>query len=147
MEKDILESFHRVVSYELDSFGHVNNAVFLQLLEKARNDFMLQKGLSFADFSRWGCFPVVTKATLIYKAPAYADDPLVIRGWITDWSQASFTLRYEIIHQEKKQLLLSGETSHVFVNANNKPMRLPARFFEKFIPAGGKTRDTAGDNR
>lgn len=142
-----MESFHRVVSYELDSFGHVNNAVFLQFLEKARNDFMLQKGLSFADFSRWGCFPVVTKATLIYKAPAYADDPLSIKGWITDWSQTSFTLRYEIIHQEKKQLLLIGETSHVFVNANNKPTRLPAQFFEKFIPAGGKNRAAEGGSQ
>ncbi len=45
-----LVSYHTVTSYELDSFGHVNNAVFLNYLEKARCDFMTLKGLRFDDF-------------------------------------------------------------------------------------------------
>jgi len=43
-KQDTLISHHRVASYELDSFGHVNNAVFLNYLEKARCDFLRARG-------------------------------------------------------------------------------------------------------
>lgn len=133
MKKEILKSHHTVVSYELDSFGHVNNAVFLNYLEKARCDYMTLKGLSFTDFAKWRKYPVVTKATLVFKYPAHADDKLAIHGWISEYSQATFTLRYEIINQADDKLLLTGETQHVFVNEKNKPSRIPEEFFDKFI--------------
>jgi len=133
MDKEVLVSYHTVMSYELDSFGHVNNAVFLNYLEKARGDFMLSKGLSFKDFKKWNRFPVVTKATLLYKAPAFADDQLVIQGWISKHSPASFTLRYKIVHKDSEKLVLSGETTHVFIDDRNKPARIPEEFVNKFI--------------
>jgi len=133
MKKEFLDSYHTVASYELDSFGHVNNATFLNYLEKARCDYMTLKGLSFTDFSRWKKFPVVTKASLIFKYPAYADDKLLIRGWIAEFSAAAFSLRYEIFNRDNDKLLLTGETGHVFVNENNRPSRIPKEFYDKFI--------------
>jgi acyl-CoA thioester hydrolase len=133
MKKELLESYHTVVSYELDSFGHVNNAVFLNYLEKARCDYMTSKGLSFNDFEKWKRYPVVTKASLIFKYPALADDKLLIRGWISEYSAATFTMRYEVINQGSDTLLLTGETQHVFVNDKNKPTRIPPEFFDTFI--------------
>ena len=128
-----LVSYHTVPSYELDSFGHVNNAVFLNYLEKARCDFMTLKGLRFDDFFKWHRYPVVTKASLEFKRPALADDKLKITGWITDHTQTTFTLQYEIINQATGHLILTGETIHVFVNDKNRPSRIPEEFFEKFI--------------
>lgn len=133
MKKEILKSYHTVVSYELDSFGHVNNAVFLNYLEKARCDYMTLKGLSFTDFAKWRRYPVVTRAALVFKYPARADDKLAIHGWISEYSHATFTLRYEVIDQAADKLLLTGETQHVFVDENNKPSRIPEEFFDKFI--------------
>jgi len=128
-----LVSYHTVSSYELDSFGHVNNAVFLNYLEKARCDFMELKGLHFNDFFKWHRFPVVTKARLEFKRPALVGDRLKITGWISDHTQASFTLQYEIINQATGHLILTGETLLVFVNDRNRPSRIPEEFFEKFI--------------
>ncbi|MCK5055408.1 MAG: acyl-CoA thioesterase [Candidatus Aminicenantes bacterium] len=133
MEKELLNSYHTVVSYELDSFGHVNNATFLNYLEKARGDYMTLKGLSFKDFAKWKKIPVVTKATLVFKYPAYADDKLLIRGWISEYSTATFSLRYEIFNRDNNKLLLTGETRHVFVNEKNRPTRIPGEFYDKFI--------------
>ena len=130
---DVLESFHRVTSYELDSFGHVNNAIFLNYLEKARCDFMLLKGLHFNDFFKWHRYPVVVRAALEYKHPALADDKLVIRGWIAKHTATSFLMKYEILNRDSKQLILTGETFHVFVDDNNRPSRIPEEFSKNFL--------------
>jgi YbgC/YbaW family acyl-CoA thioester hydrolase len=132
-KKDILESVLRVASYEMDSFGHVNNAVFLNYLERARCDFMILKGLHFNDFFKWHRYPVVVRAQLDFKHPAAADDELSIKGWISHHSKTSFTLQYEITNRSTGILILNGETFHVFVDDNNRPNRIPAEFAEKFL--------------
>ena len=124
---------HTVSSYELDSFGHVNNAVFLNFLEKARCQFLIQKGIDFNQFARWQMYPVVIKAVLEFKAPAKAHDCLQIKGWVAAHTAISFTMKYEITHEESKILILKGETVHVFINQDNKPIRVPKQFYQKFI--------------
>lgn len=121
------------MSYELDSYGHVNNAVFLNYLEKARNDFLSQRGIKFQDFFEWKKLPVVTKAVIEYKFPARAGDKLVITGEISRHSRLSFTLSYTIMNRDTHQLILTGETTHVFVDPNGKPVRIPPDFIEKFL--------------
>lgn len=145
MEKEILKSFHTVMSYELDAFGHVNNAVYLNYLEKARNDFMIAKGLGFGDFFRWKKFPVVIRAALEFKSPARAGDRLVINGWISDSSATGFTLAYEIWNDSGSQLVLKGETAHVFIDEGSRPTRIPSEFSEKFIPCASAPKPGAGD--
>lgn len=128
-----LKSFHNVSSYELDSFGHVNNAIFLNYLEKARCDYLVLKGLSFNDFFLWKKYPIVVKSTLEYKYPATAHDKLLIKGWISAYTTTSFTMKYEIINQDNNKLILKAETIHAFINEINKPTRIPEEFFVKFL--------------
>jgi YbgC/YbaW family acyl-CoA thioester hydrolase len=132
-DREILTSTHRVASYEMDSFGHVNNAVFLNYLEKARCDFMTVKGLRFNDFFKWRRYPVVVRAHLEYKYPAEAGDRLLIKGWISQHTKASFTLQYEITNPDSGRLILTAETFHVFVDDNNRPARIPEEFKNKFL--------------
>lgn len=134
--KRLLKSYHTVMSYELDSFGHVNNAVYLNYLEKARNDFMTDKGLGFKDFFKWKRYPVVVRSVVDYKYPASAGDILEIVGWISQHSATSFTLKYEIFDRNSKKLIAAAETFHVFVNDRNRPSRIPPEFFENFIKDG-----------
>lgn len=121
------------MSYELDAWGHVNNAIYLNYLEKARNDFLISKGLDFNDFFKWQKFPVVRKAILEFKYPAKAGDELSINGWVSDHTAIRFSLTYDIINRESQKLILSAKTMHVFVNQRNKPVRMPDEFFQKFI--------------
>jgi len=132
-EQNIFKSYHTVSSYELDSFGHVNNAVFLNYLEKARCDYLLSRDLNFNEFTLWGKYPVVIKATLIFKTPAFAHDKLLINGWIVDHTSTRFSMKYEIINTATKQLLCLGETDHVFINEQNKPTRIPEKFKKQFL--------------
>ena len=145
MKKEILRSSHTVMSYELDAFGHVNNAVYLNYLEKARNDFMIAKGLGFNDFFRWKKFPVVIRAALEFKRPARAGDRLMINGWISDHTTTGFTLAYEIWNDSGSQLILRGETVHVFIDGGSRPTRIPSEFSEKFIHCASIPESGDGD--
>ena len=124
---------HTVRSYELDSFGHVNNAIFMNFLERARGDYLVQKNLKFNDFSVWNKFPLVFKASIEFKYPANADDVLTIKGWFSSNSVTRFSIRYEISLQENSRIIATAETQHVFVDENNKPTRMPKIFAEKFL--------------
>ncbi|MCS6860414.1 MAG: acyl-CoA thioesterase [Abditibacteriales bacterium] len=121
----------RVRSYELDSFGHVNNATYLQYLEAARCDHLRQVGLSFNDFQKWGAFPVVLEAHLRYHHPLIADDVIEVRGTFVDWKRSSFAVEYEVVKQDGT-LVLTARMVFVFVNGQGKPIRVPEEFREAF---------------
>ncbi|MBN2410060.1 acyl-CoA thioesterase [candidate division KSB1 bacterium] len=121
----------KVRSYELDSFGHVNNAVYFNYLEYARCEYMLQRGLSFDDFHKWNIFPYVTRSEIEYKSPARVDNLLEICGKITEWRKVGFTLEYEVLNKSTGRLCATAKMSFVFVDANQKPARIPSPFREK----------------
>jgi YbgC/YbaW family acyl-CoA thioester hydrolase len=125
----------KVRSYELDSFGHVNNANFLHYLEFARGEFMALKGMGFADFEKWGARPVVARAWVDFRTPAFADDLLRIEGRITSWGRVRFTLCYTIYNESKDRLCAEAETVMAFVNHQGKPVPIPEPFRHAFADA------------
>lgn len=122
----------RVRSYELDSFGHVNNAVFLQYLEFARGEFLLQRGLSLDDFHRWKKFPYVKDVNIAYKSPVLYNNLLEIRGRISKWTGASFTMEKEIFNLTTNRLAARAEIAFVFVNERGRPTAVPEVFKQRF---------------
>ena len=56
-------------SYECDSYGHVNNAVYLNYLEFARHQFMRQAGVRYEELRARGYGLVVTRVRIDFKAP------------------------------------------------------------------------------
>ena len=121
----------RVRSYELDSFGHVNNALYLQYLEYARSEFLLQVGISFSDFQRWNAMPYVVRAEIDYKASSRYDDELVITGWVSAWGKSSFVLTYEIYNRSAGRMGALAEIKFAWVDREEKIIRIPPLFREK----------------
>lgn len=119
---------HRVRSYELDSFGHVNNAVFLNYLEHARTEYLLQRGLSFYDFEKWNAFPYVTQVNMIFKASARVHDILEIYGDISEWRRIQFTIHYEVMNAPARKLCLVADVHFAFVNRDEKLVPIPVEF-------------------
>ena len=127
-----LVAHHRVRSYELDSFGHVNNAVYLNYLEYARTEYLVQRGLSFHDFHRLGVTPFVVRAEIEYKSPATVYDELEIRGGITHWRRTGFTIRYQIFNQTSQKICAEAEMQFAFVrNSTGRIVPVPEEFKRK----------------
>ncbi len=57
----------KVRDYECDMQGIVNNAVYQNYLEWARHEFLLSRGLSFAELTARGVIIVVIRAELDYR--------------------------------------------------------------------------------
>ena len=56
----------RVVPGDLDLLRHVNNGVYLSLMDLGRMDLMLRSGM-WQEFGRRGWYPVAVNATLSYR--------------------------------------------------------------------------------
>lgn len=72
-----------VRSYELDSYNHVNNAVYQNYLEHARMDFLHKIGFRYNDCFEAGYLLFVTHVDIRYKAPALLGDTVYVETWPT----------------------------------------------------------------
>lgn len=122
-----------VRSYELDSFGHVNNAVYLNYLEEARAEFLKQVGLSFDDFARLGVHLVIIEAHVKYLSPAYYGDEIEIVGQFADVKGASLTITYTLTETRSGRRVATAETRGAFVDPiTGRPARAPQEFRTAF---------------
>ena len=126
----------RVRTYELDSFGHVNNSVYLNYLEEARSEFLRQMGLSFHDLARSGVQLVIAEARVCYLRPATYGDEIEITGEFADVRAASLTIRYTLRVAATGEVVATAETRGAFVNAaTGRPSRAPGAFRTAFTAA------------
>ena len=79
----------QVRGYELDQWGHVNNAVYLNYLEHAR--WQLGGHLPMLGAAE-GILPVVRHVTLDYRCEARMHDQLKVTLWPRRVGNTSFTL-------------------------------------------------------
>ncbi len=121
-----------VRTYEVDSLGHVNNAVYLNYLEYARQQFLEQKGLRFQQFFEWGALPVVKSVNIDFHSPARAHDRLAIVAWIEHWGRTSFTMRKEIYNKTTEKACAEAQVVLVFVSPAGRPVRVPEEFRRRF---------------
>lgn len=64
--------------YECDEYGHVNNAVYMNYLEFAREQFLKAAGFDYKGYIKAGYGLLVVKVTINYREPALPEDMLVI---------------------------------------------------------------------
>ena len=122
--KKVWRSTLTVRSYELDSFGHVNNGTYAKYLEAARGDYLRQIDVDFEDFKAWKKFPVIAKLMIEYKSPAFLFDTLHINGKVENLGKSSVNFSYEIL-KDDGSLVAIAETLMVFVNEKGRPCYMP----------------------
>jgi acyl-CoA thioester hydrolase len=80
----------------MDSFGHVNNVVYLRYLEQARVEWMFTTAQR-AGVSEFSLGTVVARHEIEYKRPmVYRSEPVRVETWVTRIGNASFTVAYEV---------------------------------------------------
>ena len=79
-----------VRSYELDAYGHVNHAVFLNYFENARVEYLAQKNMSFRSLMEEGCIFIIVRAEVDYIKPLIESERIDIVGGFP-WSSFPFS--------------------------------------------------------
>ena len=81
---------------DMDSFGHVNNVVYLRYLEQARVDWMFETARE-AGVEKFSLGTVVARHEIDYKRPlVYRAAPVRVEIWVTKISVASFICAYDV---------------------------------------------------
>lgn len=68
MSNPIYEYELTILEHHLDTFGHVNNAVYLTLYEEARWDFITKNGLGMKQILESKIGPILLDLNLVFKS-------------------------------------------------------------------------------
>lgn len=119
---------------ELDSFGHVNHAVFLNYFEHARFQALLDAGFSWAvlDERKWAIF--VVRIEVDYLAEARREDRLVVETWADSFRRTSMVLRQLLRRRDDPTVVVArARVFAVWIGPNRKPMRVPDDVREQLL--------------
>lgn len=122
----VAESRIGVRTSELDSFGHVNHAVFLNYLEHARFEALKAAGFSWTvlDERQWSIF--VVRIEVDYVSEARREDQLLIRTWADSFRRTSMILAQEIVRAGPPQgVVARALVTAVWMGPDRKPIRVP----------------------
>ena len=70
----------QVLEKHLDSFGHVNNATYLELFEEARWDFITERGFGLDKIKNTAVGPVLLELNLKFKRELLNREHITIRS-------------------------------------------------------------------
>lgn len=100
-----------VVQYhDLDSAGHVNNAVYLHYLEDARMYFLRR---IYGRYDIPDLNIVLASLNINFRAESGFGDTLVVRIRLTEIGNSSWTFYFEILDKRTKWRVCDGESVQV----------------------------------
>jgi YbgC/YbaW family acyl-CoA thioester hydrolase len=114
---------------ECDAFGHLNQASFLSLFERARWE-MLHRGPGMDVFTRAGAWPALRKTVIDYRAAAFPGDVLRFQQALTHHGRTSFTMRQTARRVRDDTLIASAEFVFVCIDRDGRPVPVPPQFSE-----------------
>ena len=115
----------RVYYEDTDCGGVVYYANYLKYFERARTEFLRDRGQALTDYMKKGIEFIVVRAEVDYRFPARYNDVLDITTTVSETARASFIMEYTVLRKEDGKLLASGMTRLACINKNGKPVRIP----------------------
>lgn len=113
---------------DLDTYNHVNNAVYFTYFESARVEALHQ---FFRDDPNFGI--VIVHASATYLKPAFLRELLTIRLWVSKIGNTSFTLNYEVLKKKTSEVIATGKTIQVVINPKTGEKQAIAESFKDFL--------------
>ena len=114
---------------DMDLQGHVNNVIYVDYLQEARVD-MLRVHADVRAPNELAEALVVVRHEVHYRAPlTYTFKPVSIECWVTDIRAASFTMAYEVFHDDpasrgRRVYLRATTVLTPFIFESERPRRL-----------------------
>jgi len=96
----IHEKTNVISEAHLDSFGHLNHARYLELLEQARWDLLTERNFGIEVIRRTKTGPVVLEVTVKYMRELGPRDPVVIRTELVSYEGKIGSLRQQMLKSD-----------------------------------------------
>ncbi len=81
----------------LDTFGHVNNAAYLQILEQARWELVTRNGYGLEEVHRRQIGPVILEIWLRFRRELRNRQRVTIRSWVASYGGKTGKLEQHIL--------------------------------------------------
>jgi len=111
----------KVRDYECDLQAVVNNAVYQNYLEHARHEFLLSRGIDFAEVTASGIHLVVVRAELDYHKSLQSGDRFCVRSRLRKTSRLRFEFHQDIYRLPDEMLVLSASITGTSLNPQGRP--------------------------
>ncbi|MDQ3817802.1 MAG: acyl-[acyl-carrier-protein] thioesterase [Acidobacteriota bacterium] len=127
----------RVRHYELDSFGHVNNAVYANYLQEAAIEASADAGFTPAWYEEKGTGWVIRELSIRYHLQASYNDELEVTTWVSNIRRVSSTREYLIERASDKARVARARVNWVYLDMKRgKPARVTDDFVRALEPSG-----------
>ncbi len=115
-----------VRGYELDSFGHVNNAVYLNYMEQAR--WKIMQELDFLKyFKQTGSFLIVVETNIRYIRELKLFEQIKIKSGI--FREGVYLIFKQTIRNEKDEKVAHAKIKTLFVSNDRIPQDIPEKIY------------------
>lgn len=114
---------------ETDMMGFVYHGNYLPWFEVGRTTMLKECGVPYRELETQGYFLPVIEMGAKFQRPARYDDTLTIITQLKERPVLRIHLNYEVRRGE--ELLVTGFTTHTFINKAGEPVRPPPAFAAK----------------
>jgi acyl-CoA thioester hydrolase len=111
----------KVRDYECDIQGIVNNGVYMNYLEHARHEFLLDQGIDFAELARQKINLIVVRAELDYKFSLQSGDNFWMSVEVEKVSALRFAFIQNIYRSSDNKLILKAKIIGTSLNDRGRP--------------------------
>lgn len=115
----------KIYYQDTDCGGVVYYANYLTYFERARTEFLRERGVDIGALMERGIFFVVRRAEIDYVSPARYGETIIVDVRPGKLTGASVELFYEIKEKISLRPVVKGRTLLVCVDEDMKPERLP----------------------
>ena len=132
---------HKVQYYETDRMGITHHSNYIRWMEEGRVAFLDAIGWNYARMEDKGITSPIVSVQCDYKNPTTFDDEVRIEVYVKACSGAKLVVGYRMVNEETGTLAATGESSHCFLDADGKILRLKQalpEFYEKLCEEQAK---------
>lgn len=123
-----------VADDDIDSYGHVNNVVYVRWLSECAWAHSAAVGLPEEACVALRRGMAVRTFHIDLLAAAYRGDELLVGDWVSaNDRRLRATRRFQVINPARAVTLLRGRIDYVCINLDNgRPVRMPPEFLDRY---------------
>jgi acyl-CoA thioester hydrolase len=127
------QTHFRVRYAETDQMSVVYYANYLVWMELGRVEYCRAAGLRYRDLETDdGVRLAVVEANCRYLHPARYDEEIAVNTRVAKANPRMVEFEYKILNADTGRELASGSTKHMFLGADMRPVKLPAKYWPMF---------------
>jgi len=114
--------------YETDQMAIVHHSNYIRWFEEARLDLLEQAGFPYPDMEQAGLMIPVVDVSCQYHIPARYADAVTVQPILLSFNGVRMNFRYEVRLRKTGELLVTGTSSHCFVDTDFKPLSIKRKY-------------------